>query len=367
MKNRKPPLKQGLLELMHAGKVELCPLRFGHIEATLSKPGSTLDLLAEARWGDQQVCFAIEYKSLSTPKAFDEAIRWAENAELPDGYRPLVIMPFLRDTQLAKLEERSVSGVDLCGNGIVIVPGKLLVRRSGQKNQFASYSPIKNVYRKNTSMVARALLAQPKYRSVQDLRNAVNTRNVLVARWGKTPMSLSTVSKALKSLEEDLIIDRSEGVRLLQADKLLMMLSESYEKPPVVNRVQRKVDCERQHLSHLVREKAFAIKTPVTATGLASVTRYAVMQRGDMLSIYCPRGLALLKELPGKEESRFPNLELLETEDQPVYFDARDEDGFVWASPVQTYLELAAGDKRDRETAGQVRGYLLNQLAGASR
>jgi hypothetical protein len=39
------------------------------------------------------------------------------------------------------------------------------------------------------------------------------------------------------------------------------------------------------------------------------------------------------------------------TEDETVYFDARQEKDFWWASPVQVYLELMAGDKRDQETA----------------
>ena len=42
-----------------------------------------------------------------------------------------------------------------------------------------------------------------------------------------------------------------------------------------------------------------------------------------------------------------------------MYFDARRESGLVWASPVQTYLELNAGDKRDQETALQVRELIL--------
>ena len=68
----------------------------------------------------------------------------------------------------------------------------------------------------------------------------------------------------------------------------------------------------------------------------------------------------LLKKLPGSQYDRFPNLELLETEDEPVYFDARQEDGFWWASPLQVYMELMAGDKRDQETAEQLKALILN-------
>ena len=112
-------------------------------------------------------------------------------------------MPYLRESQLAELEKKQLSGVDLCGNGVIVVPGRVLVYRTGAKNQFPSYASIKNIYRKNTSMVGRALLAKPRYAEVQELRKEINARNVLVAYWGKTAMSLGTVSKALKGLEAD--------------------------------------------------------------------------------------------------------------------------------------------------------------------
>jgi hypothetical protein len=70
----------------------------------------------------------------------------------------------------------------------------------------------------------------------------------------------------------------------------------------------------------------------------------------------------LLKRLSGSQSDRFPNLELIETEDETVYFDAWQKDNFWWASPVQVYLELMSGDKRDQETAEQVRSLLLTDL-----
>jgi hypothetical protein len=53
------------------------------------------------------------------------------------------------------------------------------------------------------------------------LRTEINRRNALVDRWNKRPMSLSTVSKALRTLEEDLIVARAETICLTQGDKLL--------------------------------------------------------------------------------------------------------------------------------------------------
>jgi hypothetical protein len=88
------------------------------------------------------------------------------------------------------------------------------------------------------------------------------------------------------------------------------------------------------------------------------------MQRGDLLTVYCPKLDMLLKRLPGSQSDRFPNLKLLETEDETIYFDARQEEGFWWASPLQVYFELMAGDKRDQETAEQLKALIFLNDAG---
>ena len=71
--------------------------------------------------------------------------------------------------------------------------------RSGGKNRFPASAPIKNIYRKNSSMVGWAFLACAGYDTVQEILVEVNQRNLLVNRWNKKPMSLSSVSKALKT------------------------------------------------------------------------------------------------------------------------------------------------------------------------
>ena len=56
-----------------------------------------------------------------------------------------------------------------------------------------------------------------------------------------------------------------------------------------------------------------------------------------------------------EETSRFVDFELQETKDPTVYFDLRIKENIPYASPIQVYLECSAGDKREKETAEQVR------------
>jgi hypothetical protein len=272
----------------------------------------------------------------------------------------MLIMPFLSERQLKELERVEINGIDLCGNGVVVSPGVFSVFRSGGKNRFPSSAAIKNIYRKNSSMVGRGFFVYPDFKTVQEIRATINQRNLLVNGWNKKPMSLSTVSKVLKTMVEDLIVTRAETIRLLQPDKLLEKLSENYSPPAVKERIRLKIPENNKSILKMLSKQSQQLKLPLIASGTSSVTRYTVMQRGDLLTVYCPKMEMLLNRLPGSQSDRFPNLELLETDDETVYFDARQEDGFWWASPLQVYMELMAGDKRDQETAEQLKDLILN-------
>ena len=352
-----------MIEQLRTGKVSLPPLSF-HLLKDEPQTGGNLrfDALLEASWGETNVRFVIECKSLSTPKAFQDGLNRLKTSSFPKGCLPILFLPFLGEQQLQELERAGISGIDLCGNGIVVAPDRFAVFRSGEKNRFTSSAPIKNIYRKNSSMVGRVFLLRTGYKSVQDVYTEINRRNLLVERWDKKAMSLSTVSKALKTLEEDLIIAREDSIRLLQPDKLLQKLSENHVPPNIKERIRLKVPDGIGTIAELLRKAAQGLGLPMVAAGTSSVGRYAVMQRGDLLSVYCPRLDKLLERLPGSLSDRFPNLELIETDDETVYFDGRHEGNFGWASPVQAYLELMAGDKRDQETAEQVKSYIMNDL-----
>ncbi len=352
-----------MIEELRMGRVSLPPLSFRLLKGGPQAGGNLyFDALVEASWGESIAKFAVECKSLSTPKAFQDGLNLLKTSSLPEGCRPLLFVPFLSERQLQELEREKISGIDLCGNGVVVIPEMFSVFRSGEKNRFTSSAPIKNIYRKNSSMVGRVFLLRSGYETVQDVCAEINRRNLLVKRWDKKAMSLSTVSKALKTLQEDLIISREDTIRLLQPDKLLQKLSENYAPPNIRERIRLKVPEEIGTIGDLLRKELQGLGLPLAAAGVSSVGRYAVMQRGDLLSVYCPRLDILLERLSGSQSDRFPNLELIETDDETVYFDGRREDNFWWSSPVQVYLELMAGDKRDQETAEQLKSYIINNL-----
>jgi hypothetical protein len=245
----------------------------------------------------------------------------------------------------------------------VVVPNELLVYRTGYPNQFRSEAEIKNVFRGDSSLVSRAFLLVPGYASVQEAQREVERRG------GK--LVLATVSKVCKSLEAMLLIERkrSEGtaarrLRLLQPDKLLDLLGANYVAPAVTRTVRGKTklapEAFRKELA--ARESG---QTRVVQTGFGSVGAYAVMATEPMQYFYCTNLDATVRMLGDIFEptDRFANVTFSETKEAAVYFDRRP--GLV-ASPIQTYLELATGDKRSQETAEQLRRTILAPLAKTS-
>jgi hypothetical protein len=357
-----------MLDQLLEGRVQLPPLTFSILDDRLEVgDNKRIDTYIEVKWKRKSARFAVECKALSTPKIFQDCINFLKLLTLPNNCFPMLFVPFLSERQLQELEREKISGIDLCGNCVVVYPGTFSVFRSGGKNRFPSSALIKNIYRKNSSMVGRGFFIYSGFQTVQDIRAAINQRNLLVNRWNKKPMSLSTVSKVLKTMVEDLIVRRNETIRLLQPDKLLEKLCENYNPPAIKERVRLKIPEENEVILKLLSEQSQKLKLPLMASGTSSVTRYTVMQRGDLLTVYCPKVEVLRERLPGSQSDRFPNLELLEIEDEPVYFDARQEEGFWWASPLQVYMELMVGDKRDQETAEQLKTLILNDVGVAQQ
>jgi hypothetical protein len=170
--------------------------------------------------------------------------------------------------------------------------------------------------------------------------------------------SFSTVSKVLKSLEEDLIISRNRGSRLIDGKQLLNSLTKNYSSPQISRVVVGKVSDISNTLTQISqtaqnKEFRYARNEP---------SKYTVMPQasGATVNIYTDSIEKLAGEIQITETDRFPNIELIETEEPTVHFDLRKDEGFYWTSPLEVYLELANGGKREKETAENMIGELLN-------
>ena len=306
------------------------------------------DLVLTLEWQNQRRRFVAEFKGQSAPSYLAGAIEQvrAYTAANPD-LLPLVIVPYLGPRSLERLIAAGVSGLDLCGNGVINVPGEWFVFRTGEKNRFPSSLPIKNIYRGASSIVARVFLLQPNYQSVNEVRDEILQR--------KGDVSLSTVSKVLKALQEDLIISRNDEIRVLQPERLLEQLQNSYRRPRTKPRLQGKI----KSLGEFLRTATQVAKVNNTSIARRSQTPYVVLpSSNEITSFYVSSSAPFLKEFEFEETSRFPNVEFLETDDPTVYFDRRGTSPPI-ISPLEAYLELSNGGKREQEAAEPLRTNLL--------
>lgn len=385
MTSKKSVTKEGLLAFLEEGQFEFPPLQVERVQTEASFTADNrvigLDALLTLRWRNRSYRFGVETRRLWTPKSVAEAVdtvrRHVSFGEkgLPaetvsERLYPLVLIPYLSEERLLALQNQGVSGIDLCGNGVVLVPDELLVLRTGFPNQFRWEGTIKNVYRKNSSIVARVFLLVPEFNSVTEA--LAETRN----RGGT--VTLATVSKVCKGLEDDLILERSRPtppakrpaasrqLRLLQAEKLLDLLADNYTPPAVSRTFRGKCGLRPEELRQRFAEGEQKSDVRLVLTGASSAEAYAVMAREPMQSFYCSNLNSAVRSLGDdiRETDRFAKVALLETRDDFVYFDRRA--GLV-ASPIQSYLELLGGDKRERETATQVRRVILESLSQAGR
>lgn len=342
----------------------------GRGDALLHRVDRGLDAILAVLVDGQTYEFAAEFKSRNSPRIFEDALSQIQTTAQRLQMLPMLVVPYLREDQLAELQRRRLSGIDLSGNGVITVPGKLLVYRTGSPNKFPDSAPTKYAYRGATSLVARAFLCRSAFQSLADIEEAIRIRGGRVV--------MSTISKALKRMTDDLIIDRTnEGYRLRQPEKLLEKLVESYTPPQtgktVTLKVKRVTDVTEGRqltaggsslVASLMRDGEPLRGDLITLTGVSSIENYAVMGRHDW-PVFYTSNVGKLLEIWGdrvEQTSRFIDLELRETDDPTVYFDQRMKENLPYASPVQVFLECSAGDKRDRETALQVKDLILREL-----
>ena len=177
---REVPSQSGMLRLLSQGRVDVSPLKAVAVEVEPTRKGrpkaSRVDADLVLRWEKKAYHFAVECKAISTPKGIAAAVQATKQASKPPRCYPLVFAPHLGEPELRLLQEQQVSGIDLCGNVLIVVPGEILVSRTGAPNRFRRSGLIKNVYRKNSSVAARVFLLKPRYASITEVMNEIETR-----------------------------------------------------------------------------------------------------------------------------------------------------------------------------------------------
>ena len=340
-----------MLERLEPGREILPPLV---VKSVVREPGAGADARDDLAFkgGGTAYPFVVEVKRQNTPMAIQDAMRQVRTYAKQMGL-PLLMVPYLSPERLEELEKEQISGVDLCGNGIVMVPDRMTVMRTGFSNQYPESRPLSNPYRGRSAMVARMLLNRPQWKTLKDLLEAVQQAGA--------KLSLPQASKAVQALREDVMVSKGDGAIVLRDPlRLLDKLGTEWRNPRFRGlkylRLPNGLKFAQVLSSNSLLQWAM--------TGESSVKRYAVFAQGGPRRIAVsslPLALALLG---GKEEPvpNFADIELIETDEAGYFFENEmDTSGMRWASPLQTWLELQAGDARQQDAARDLRDRILNR------
>jgi len=300
-------------------------------------------------WRDRDVSFVAEIKTRSAPRQVKEALReLQERWDRSRGENALLALPHLSPSVADLLEETGLSGIDLNGN-YVLQTDDFVAIRLDQENKYKESGGIKNVFRGTSSIVCRYLLHESgPHEGVSQIHEGIQSLD------GRA--SLSTVSKVLSTLSDELIIEKGDHIRVLQPEKLLMNLRDQYQPPETVESVPLDLPEDREAREDLLTELLGGALW--VWGGEPSAERYATttpVQEDEAYTRELPLDEALIEKYKDK---RFYNCVLHESRDDFVYF---GHDGH-WASDVQTYLDLTQGDKREREIAQDLQERILSRF-----
>jgi hypothetical protein len=202
-------------------------------------------------------------------------------------------------------------------------------------------------------MVARSLLKEPFWPSLKRLVDWLQKDGA--------DLSTAQASKAVHALEEDLLVYKIGGaIKLHDPLRLLDKLASEWRKPEIRSRVALRLPEKGNWPAELSSDPLLRW----AVTGESSASHYLVFSQAGPTRIAVSdlnRAIELLHGTP-EPITNFADVELIETEEPGFFFQTvADRNGVRRASRLQTWLELQAGDGRQRDAAIDLRSQILSE------
>ena len=268
---------------------------------------------------------------------------------------PVIVAPYISKSQAKILADEGISWIDLSGNMVVQAPNQLYVERTGKPNKFPDIAPIKKIFQGVSSLVSRALLLKPDgFSSLYEVVDFINSRNANI--------TVSTVSKVLKSLEQELLVDKSKSlISARDSEKLLERLTEDYISS--TKRKARKTYRFATDSTQKLFYTFFERQIDYVACGF-----YAAKLKGlavtDLVTIFVKdieqvRKAVVYNWIAITPDAEFGNISITETNDPGVWFNTRLLRYDAVVDDIELYLEMMADTPRGPKIAKLLKGRML--------
>ena len=268
---------------------------------------------------------------------------------------PVIVAPYISKSQAKILADEGISWIDLSGNMVVQAPNQLYVERTGKPNKFPDIAPIKKIFQGVSSLVSRALLLKPDgFSSLYEVADFINSRNANI--------TVSTVSKVLKSLEQELLVDKSKSlISARDSEKLLERLTEDY-----ISSTKRKVRKTYRFATDSTQKLFYTFfERPIDCVACGF---YAAKLKGlavtDLVTIFVKdieqvRKAVVYNWIAITPDAEFGNISITETNDPGVWFNTRLLRYNAVVDDIELYLEMMADTPRGPKIAKLLKGRIL--------
>ncbi|MBN2312623.1 MAG: hypothetical protein JXM79_01760 [Sedimentisphaerales bacterium] len=274
---------------------------------------------------------------------------------------PMIVAPYMGAKQARILAEKGISWIDLSGNMLIRVSNKVYIERTGKRNRFPDTAPIKKIFQGTSALVSRALLLQPEgFTSLEKIVDFINQRNANI--------TLSTVSKVLKQLDNELLINRSKSlITVADPEKLLERLTEGY-KSSTGRKKRNSFRFSIANIESLSYGNPFGFGIPCVdylAYGL-----YAAQIKGlattEIKTIFVKdignfRRIAKEKWVSIIPDAEFGNFIITEAEDPGVWFNTNIQKYDMVVDDIELYLEMTVDTPRGPKIAEQLKQRILQK------
>jgi hypothetical protein len=336
------------------------------IEDVQENPKPAFDISFELRSGKNRIQVLGEIKQTFSPRVIAEIAPWIQRLKsLRPDLAVALVAPALSDQAQAFCIESGVDFLDLAGNISINIPGKFTLRRtglrarapSGQKSEMPQTS---NVFSGRYSRVLRVLLERPKLWTLTEIGREMEAENRRFSNSFPTTkvdfsISLGAISKAIASLEEQLLIRRrGMAVAIPEPKRLLLQWAEKY-KERYRWRLRSSFQTGNPFGSDLVSIKCGLdplLSGSYAFTAAAAASADAPYVDIDVVDAFVlpNKSDSSLRKLSAPENAG-PSLRFITPYDVGVFMYARQARTIPLVSDVQAYLDLYARGGRDLKQA----------------
>lgn len=306
-----------------------------------------------------------EVKTQVTPKLLRQLGPWLARLKALNQEEPYaLICPFLSPQSQQYCMENKIDFIDLSGNVLLRIPGKILIQRLGRANKYRGRQLFRNPFAGASSRVVRVLLQFPaRTWGVTDIERELGQEAERQNRGGAFRLSISSISKTIQSLEEELLI-RRDKMQIIVPDprQLLFRWAEKYQER--YRWIRRSSWTGKNPFGFDVESSIKGLKSRFSdldfvMTGTAAANLVAPFVDSGRIDVFVLSNQSGEKlRILNNKQSVGPDFLFIEPYDIGVSMYTGEVEGVTIASAIQMYLDCYARGGRDAKQAD----YLLTNI-----